>query len=196
MRMTALEKRFVNSLGHTRAVDARAWELLSRIGYRSGWRYLDVGCGVGTAARRIAAASELSVTAVDVDPKQIETARGGAPLPNLQYRVMNATQLEFADAQFDVVATYMATHHIPHWERALDEMLRVLRTGGYLVYRDFVFPSWLAKILRHIIPLTGFPSTGALQAIAARAGLVKFYESHESGKVNVIWIKKGQGPQA
>ena len=130
MRMSALEKRFVNSPSHTQRVAEQAYELLSHINCKSGWRYLDVGCGVGTAARKVAATSDLSVTGIDVDPKQIQAARSGAARPNLQYKVMDATKLEFADGAFDVVASRMATHHIPHWERALSEMVRVLRPGA------------------------------------------------------------------
>ena len=37
-----------------------------------------------------------------------------------------------ADAEFDIVATHRATHHIPHWETAVEEMLRVLKPGGSL----------------------------------------------------------------
>jgi 2-polyprenyl-3-methyl-5-hydroxy-6-metoxy-1,4-benzoquinol methylase len=63
--MSALEKHFVNSPSHTRIVADHAYQLLSGIDYKSGWRYLDVGCGVGTAARKIAVTSDLSATAID-----------------------------------------------------------------------------------------------------------------------------------
>ena len=62
--------------------------------------------------------------------------------------VMDATRLQFDDAQFDVVASSMVTHHLPHWETAFSEMIRVLRPGGYLLYTDFMLPSWLAAIGR------------------------------------------------
>jgi ubiquinone/menaquinone biosynthesis C-methylase UbiE len=136
--------------------------------YKSGWRYLDVGCGVGTAARNIAVTSDLFVTAIDVDPKQIEAARSGAARPNLQYEVMDAIKLELADGEFDIVASRMATHHIPDRQRTLSEMIRVLRPGGYLLYSDFVFPLWLTKVAR-FIRLLGFPSTSALQLLAERS---------------------------
>lgn len=191
MRMSQLEKHFVNSPGHTRTVARRAMQLLSRIDSQSGWRYLDVGCGVGAAAREIATACDLLVTGIDVDPKQIAIAQSGVSSSNLQYRVMDATKLEFGDGQFDVVSSHMATHHIPNWERALSEMARVLRTGGYLVYRDFLFPAWVARIGGRLILFAGFPSRRALEAIAARSGLVEIYESRESGKLDVIWVKNG-----
>jgi 2-polyprenyl-3-methyl-5-hydroxy-6-metoxy-1,4-benzoquinol methylase len=62
----------------------RSGQLLSGIDYKSAWRYLDVGCGVGTASRKIAVTSNLFLAAIDVNPKQIEAARSGAVRPNLQ----------------------------------------------------------------------------------------------------------------
>jgi ubiquinone/menaquinone biosynthesis C-methylase UbiE len=181
--MTAIEKYFVNSPGHTRTVDSHALQLLARIDYQSGWRYLDVGCGIGTAARQIAATTDMSVTAVDVDPKQIAIAKSAAPGSRVDYRVMDATKLEFADGQFNVTAAQMATHHIPHWERAFAEMVRVLRYGGYLIYRDFAFPWWLAKVVRRL------PSTRAIDQLARDAGLVRIYASRQYGKQDSIWLK-------
>lgn len=188
MRMSAFEKHFVNSPSHTKKVADHACQLLNHIEYQNGGHYLDVGCGVGTAARKVAATSSLCVTGIDVDPKQIEAAKSEVARPNLQYKVMDATKLEFADAAFDVVASRMATHHIPDWERALSEMIRVLRPGGYLIYSDFVFPPWLARIVRYV-RFVGFPTTSALRLLAEGPGLVPVYESHRFGKLDMIWQK-------
>ncbi len=188
--MTEFEKFFVNRPSHTREVVAHARELLGRISYQPGWRYLDVGCGVGATACEIAGASNLEVTGVDIDPKQIDAARAASARPNLHFRVMDAKKLDFPDGQFDIVASSMATHHIPDWERVLAEMVRVLRTGGYLIYTDFVFPSWLVKIVR-LFRVLGFPSTTALESIAVGAGLVKVHQAERSWKVDLIWLKNG-----
>jgi sterol 24-C-methyltransferase len=190
MKMTAFEKLFVNRPGHTHSVAAHALELLHRIDLKRGWRYLDVGCGVGAAAREVAAAGGLCVTAVDLDPAQIEAANRDAAGPNLQYRVMDATKLEFDDAEFEVVASSMATHHIPNWEQAFKEMARVLCPGGYLVYSDFVFPSWLARIAQRFLWFAGMPSRRALGQLASATGLVPLYEAHRSGKTDLIWQKQ------
>jgi ubiquinone/menaquinone biosynthesis C-methylase UbiE len=195
MRMSALEKHFVNSPSHTQRVAEHAYQLLSYINYSSGWRYLDVGCGVGAAARKLAATSGLSVTGIDIDPEQIQATKREAPRPNLQYKVMDATRLEFADSAFDVVASRMATHHISHWERAFSEMVRVLRPGGYLIYSDFVFPFWLAKFAG-LIRFLQFPTTTGLHLLAERSGLTPVYESRRSGKVDVIWRKNGEKREA
>jgi ubiquinone/menaquinone biosynthesis C-methylase UbiE len=189
MKMTAMEKHFVNRPGHTRTVAARAQQLLGRLNFQAGWRYLDVGCGVGAAAHEIAAKTGLEVTGVDLDPRQIEAAKNRGGLPNLNFRVMDATRLDFQDGAFDIVACSMVTHHIPDWERALVEMVRVLRSGGYLVYTDLVFRSWLAKLGRRLIRFAGFPSINALDSAAASAGLVQVYEQQRAGEVEAIWLK-------
>ncbi len=193
MKMTAFEKLFVNRPGHARTVGRHALELLRRIEVKSGWLYLDVGCGVGAAALQIAVANDLSVTGIDLDPAQIEAAKRGTTGSNLEFRAMDATKLEFADAAFDVVASSMATHHIPNWEQAFNEMARVLRPGGYLVYSDFVFPSWLARFARHFIWFVGIPSRSTLDHLASAAGLVSLYEAHRSGKADLIWRRKACG---
>jgi ubiquinone/menaquinone biosynthesis C-methylase UbiE len=189
MKMTALEKHFVNGLSHTRTVAGRARQMLERIGHQAGWRYLDVGCGTGAAACAIAGDGRLEVTGVDVDPQQVAAANDTAGRANLRFRVMDATALDFRDGEFDIVATSMTTHHIPDWERALSEMVRVLRPGGYLIYSDHVFPAWLARAARRFICFLGFPSAGALDALAAQAGLSKVYEARQSRRVDAIWLK-------
>ena len=83
MKMTAIEKHFVNSPGHTLQVAHRAQQLLDRIDIQAARRYLDVGCGVGAAASEIAARFGLDVTGIDVDPGQIEAARTALPAPPL-----------------------------------------------------------------------------------------------------------------
>ena len=56
---------------------------------------------------------------------------GLAQVKGLQ--VMDAAQLEFADAAFDVALAPYVMSVVPHPERALDETWRVLRPGGSLV---------------------------------------------------------------
>lgn len=187
MKMTAIEKHFVNSPGHTLQVARRAQQLLDRIDIQAARRYLDVGCGVGAAASEIAARFGLDVTGIDVDPGQIEAAR--AAYPHLHFMVMDATKLQFHDAEFDIVATSMVTHHMPGWERAFSEMIRVLRPGGYLIYSDFMLPSWLAAAGRRIIPFVGLPSKKPIESLASGAGLTKVHESRSGLRFDFIWLK-------
>ena len=189
MKMTALEIHFVNDVNHARKVAGRALELLGKIQPPAGARYLDVGCGVGSAASEVAAARHYDVTGVDVDPGQIAAAQARSGGNNPQFRVMDATRLDFPDGEFDVVASSMATHHIPNWQQALAEMARVLRAGGHLIYSDHVVPAWLAKGPRWLVRLIRFPLASAIDAWAARAGMAKVYEEKRYNHVDVIWLK-------
>ncbi len=189
MRMTALEKHFVNSPKHTLQVVHRAQQQLDRIDIQDAWRYLDVGCGVGAAACEISTKYSLDVTGIDVDPGQIERARANATHPHFHFIVMDATKLHFHDAEFDIVASSMITHHMPAWKRAFSEMIRVLRPGGYLIYSDFMPPSWLAAIGRRLIPFVGFPSAKLIESIASEAGLTKVHESRAGLRFDFIWLR-------
>lgn len=190
MRMTAVEKLFVNSPGHAAQAAGDAERLLDRIQIQPGWRYLDVGCGVGSAARRVAETRRLEVTGVDIDPEQIKSANAAAELPNLRYQVMDATRLEFGAGEFDIVATSKTTHHIPNYEDALREMARVLRPGGYLIYSDMTVPRWLAAVGKAVLPVVGYPSQDTLDSFAAEAGLKVIHRSRSIVQLDTIWQKQ------
>ena len=189
MRMIAIEKHFVNSPRHTLQVAHRAQQLLDLIDIQPAWRYLDVGCGVGATACAIAKRYGLDVTGIDVDPRQIDAARAREAYPCPAFMVMDAAKLQFDDAEFDIVATSKVTHHIPAWERAFSEMIRVLRPGGYLIYSDFMFPSWLADVGRRLIPFVGFPAAKRIESTASAAGLTKVHESRAGLRFDFIWAK-------
>jgi ubiquinone/menaquinone biosynthesis C-methylase UbiE len=187
MRMRAIEKYFVNSQGHTLRVGRHTRQLLERIDIQSNWRYLDVGCGVG-AGCEVAAGLGLNVTGIDVDPGQIEAAR--AAYPHIHFIVMDATKLQFNDSEFDIVATSMATHHIPGWDRAFSEMIRVLRPGGYLIYSDFTFPSWLGSVGRYLIPFVGLPSAKLIESLASEADLTRIHHARTGLTSDFIWLRR------
>ena len=153
MRMTGIEKRFVNSIGHSRSVADEAVRRLSHVPVERGWSYLDVGCGNGAATLRVADTFGVRVVGVDVDPQQIALARTAAgDRTDVLFMTADATRLPFEDGRFDIAATNKATHHVPRWSSALAEMRRVLKPHGYLVYADLKAPSWLAWALK---PLAG-----------------------------------------
>jgi ubiquinone/menaquinone biosynthesis C-methylase UbiE len=148
MRMTRIEKRLVNDVGHSRHVAENAVRRLHHLPVRRRWSYLDVGCGNGAAALLVADTFGVNAVGVDVDPEQVALARVTAgPRADVAFLTADATCLPFADERFDVVATNKTTHHVPRWRSALTEMRRVLKPQGYLVYADLVSPSWLARLL-------------------------------------------------
>jgi len=185
MKMTRTEKLFVNRPGHAARVAWRAEKLLEHCTVQTGQRYLEVGCGTGVAARRIAETRNLDVVGIDVDPDQIRAAESGPALSNLRFLTMDATKLEFADGQFHVVATSKTMHHVADRQRAFREMTRVLRDGGYLIFTDFLLPAWL--------PGAGSFSERGFDLFAAQAGLTRVYRYRSLATVDLIWRKECTG---
>ncbi|MER5184705.1 class I SAM-dependent methyltransferase [Streptomyces sp. NPDC002896] len=114
-------------------------------GAAPGDRVLDVGCGPGHFARRLAEVVGPRGEVVGVDPSQpmIDYARSHAgKAPNCHFEVAAAQALGLPDAAFAVVTSTFVVHHIPPEKRAtaLEQMHRVLRPGGRLLIAD-VYPT-------------------------------------------------------
>jgi ubiquinone/menaquinone biosynthesis C-methylase UbiE len=156
MKMGPLEKRFVNATAHSRHVAEQTLDRLRHVPLHHGWRYLDVGCGNGLATLHVADTLGLRAVGVDVDPAQIALARRAAGnRPDVSFLTASATQLPFAAAAFDIVATNKTMHHVPEWWLAIDEVKRVVAPGRFVVFADLNLPSPLALLLR---PLVGHVS--------------------------------------
>ncbi len=177
MKMTILEKQFVNSPNHSQRVSHHAETMLKRVNFKAGQTYLDVGCGNGAAPIHIAQSYQLNVTGLDVDPAQIQQAEAlSQGLKNVCFLTINGLQLPFEDNEFDIVSTNKVTHHIPDWECALAEMVRVLKPNGYFIYSDLVFPPWIAALGRLIAKnYVGFPTSKALDSFVEKHHLAKIY---------------------
>ena len=91
---------------------------------------LDVGCGEGQVARRLAAAG-VEVLGVDPSGSQIAaaSARGGGP----RYARADATRLPVADHRVDAVLACLAFEHVDDLPGAVGEIARVLVPGGRLL---------------------------------------------------------------
>src|SRR5262245_53520071 len=88
--------------------------LLDRAGLRPGMRCLDVGCGGGAVAFRIAEAVQPAgrVTGIDFDERLVGLARAEAQRLGLavEFRTGSATQLEDRSAYDLVFARFLLTH--------------------------------------------------------------------------------------
>jgi len=95
-----------------------------------GVRLLDLATGAGAVARA-AAGGGASVVGVDLSPAMLALARELSPA--IDFSVADAHSLPFDDAAFDVVTCGLTVSHFEDRQRALGEVLRVLRAGGWLV---------------------------------------------------------------
>lgn len=92
-------------------------------------RVLEVGCGPGEAAERIARELGAEVVAVDTSERMVELALGRG----VDARVGDVQSLPFADGSYDCALAAWMLFHAADLDRALAELARVLRSGGRLV---------------------------------------------------------------
>jgi 2-polyprenyl-3-methyl-5-hydroxy-6-metoxy-1,4-benzoquinol methylase len=106
---------------------------------KPGCVVLDAGCGSGRHLRALAKLPGLKIVGIDRSAKDVADALAGLKnMPDalsFDYRVETAdiNALPFDDAVFDCVICSEVLEHIPEHEKALSELVRVLKPQGHLV---------------------------------------------------------------
>jgi SAM-dependent methyltransferase len=144
--------------------------IVARAAPPPGSHVLDVGCGSGSLAVKLAQASPTStVTGVDSWGRDWEyskdlcarNARIEGVADRTSFLQRSAAGLGFAEDEFDVVVSCMTFHEVAELSRKTDavtEALRVLRPGGRYVFLDlFADPA-------------AYPSRDAVRAAVAATG--------------------------
>jgi cyclopropane fatty-acyl-phospholipid synthase-like methyltransferase len=121
------------------ATDHFTDQLIERLGLGPGDRLLDLGCGVGKPARRIAARTGASVVGVTINPHHVEIAnersRAEGMADQVTFQHANAMELPFDDGSFDAVLAFESIVHMDR-PKVLREVERVLVPGGRLALTD------------------------------------------------------------
>jgi 2-polyprenyl-3-methyl-5-hydroxy-6-metoxy-1,4-benzoquinol methylase len=95
---------------------------------------LDVGCGEGVLTSKWAARlRDGRVVGIDLEDPALQAEWAKRAAPNLEYRVMKAERLPFADGEFELAAAIEVLEHVPDPEHTVAEMARVARGGHLLV---------------------------------------------------------------
>lgn len=114
---------------------------LQMLDVQPGLRVLDVGCGVGQEAQRLArqVGPEGQVAGIDQSETLIAEALRRAQAADLpiDFRVGDAHALDFADASFDRCRVERVLLYVRDPQRVVGEMARVLKPGGRMVALDF-----------------------------------------------------------
>jgi SAM-dependent methyltransferase len=147
---------------------------------------LDVGCGTGVLAGRLAAAG-YEMAGVDPSGGMLDVLRANTPA--VAATEASGTALPFDEDSFDLVLTVAALHHIAEpadVHQTLREMVRVARPGGRIVVWDHNprNPYW-GRLMARVPQDTGeerlIPEAEVLEGL--RAGGAEIISSVQLGMV-------------
>ncbi|MFJ5844579.1 SAM-dependent methyltransferase [Streptomyces sp. NPDC092903] len=164
------------------ATDRLTDRVAARLAGAPGRRLLDVGCGTGRPALRIARATGAGVAGISVSDEDIGLARtrahAAALADRVDFRYADACALPFDAASFDGAWAIESMMHILDRTAALTEIARTLRPGSPLVITDVLLRSPVTGDDAETVRRTcrafgspGFPQPAELRTALDRAGL-------------------------
>jgi len=147
-------------------------------------RLLDVASGTGDLALEIQdALPDCEIIATDFCAEMLEHAasRGLA-----KTQVVDALDLPFPDASFDVVTVAFGLRNMADYPSGLHEMRRVLKPGGRLVILDFSLPTnrliipFYRFYLHRVLPRLAGKLTGEKDAYEYLGGTIEAFPSGDA----------------
>ncbi len=107
---------------------------------------LEIGCGQGAFARRLAQHSD-HVLALDLSPEMVRIARErSTQFSNIEFQIADVCDLPLPLASFDCIATIATLHHLPYADLLL-KMKDALKPGGVLLVLDLFEPARISDSL-------------------------------------------------
>jgi len=100
----------------------------------TGADVLDIGCGDGALALRLASLGARHVLGVDPSGRMLMLARHHHASPRIRYRQASAEALDLPPESLDLVVSSLALHYVADYGTLIRRIARWLRPGGHLVY--------------------------------------------------------------
>ena len=119
---------------------------------------LELATGTGLIAKHIVSTAK-HIEATDASAEMIAEAKRDNRSAKLYFSVQDMFRLPYAPYAFDVVIVSNALHIVPHPEKALAEIRRVLKEDGVLIAPTFTHAenSLFGKAKAFFMKLAGFP---------------------------------------
>ncbi len=168
---------------------------------------LDIAGGTGDVTFTMARAKKPAhIQCTDLVPEMLDVARmhyrdGASHGVPVDFEVVDAQDIPYPDASYDVITMAYGIRNMPKREQALSEMLRVLKPGGALVCLEFSTPPnaiWRALYgfyLKYLIPFWGGLITGDREGFVYLSSSIKAFPNQEglaelmreAGFADVTW---------
>jgi ubiquinone/menaquinone biosynthesis C-methylase UbiE len=118
-------------------LEKKAWK---KAGLQPGMKVLDLACGPGFISCELAKeVGDGHVVGVDINEALIATAHQAKEregVDNVSFSLGNLYELDLPENSFDFVYARFVFQHLEHPEKALENILKVLRPGGVLCITD------------------------------------------------------------
>jgi len=95
-------------------------------------KLLEVAIGTGYPIADALQKKGFEIHGIDLSPVLIERCR--VTNPAIHAKVGDAENLDYADGEFDAVYCFHSTWYFPDLTRVIDEMIRVTRPDGFIVF--------------------------------------------------------------
>lgn len=120
----------------------------------SGGACLEIGCGRGAALPLITRHFHpRRLDALDIDHGMVRMAGGRHGRMDSRGLVMaaDAQGLPYRDHCLDAVFNFGIIHHLENWRQGLQEVARVLRSGGRFYFEEIYPPLYANPLFRHLL---------------------------------------------
>lgn len=125
------------------AMEQMTAQMTARLAPKPGDRILDVGCGNGTPALRLAQTCKVEVVGISVSERQVaranERAAGLGLADRVRFEQVDAMNLPYEAGSFDGAWAIESMFHMPDKPQVLSGVARVLRSGGRFPIADLVY---------------------------------------------------------
>ncbi len=144
--MNCIEKWMVNLPSTGKSGIILVQKLLSYADIGEGRKFLDIGCGRGVISRFLASEYKGKITGIDIDQNELDIASRESPGDSVKYLVADARNLPFEDRSMDVVVAFGVLHHIYDWQKAVQQVGRVLKVGGLFLTAELIYSQRLVNL--------------------------------------------------
>jgi len=156
------------SLGRDIAWRRAAARALRDVLARPDSRVADLCCGTGDMSFCLARHSQGLVMGADFCHPMLRMAqgKGGAQARPVQFLEADALHLPFGDASLDVVTSAFGFRNLANYDQGIEEMRRVLKSGGRLAILEFsrvhwpIFGPLFRFYFRRVLPRIGLWISG------------------------------------
>ncbi len=99
---------------------------------------LELACGTGIVTEALKGKfPSAKITATDINPDMLKVAQDKIPGDAVEWAVVNAEEIPYADNSFDCVLCQFGIMFVPDKQKMVNESFRVLKPGGKLIFNTW-----------------------------------------------------------